>query len=191
MGQKKKTFLSRRFGFFSLIQVPPMWQAETSGGQMMSFIDKPTACFLPIFALTYPPIYRHCSHTQPYQTNGDVKRTEETESRSDFLRLETERFRCGDSLRSAHFPFDVRRRNDTNCIWPLWNTISGWRDGEHIHLLTWSFKRKGLQPLSEGTHQLPFLIRAQKGKRHRQQLRALRGSEWADLQTRWSHQDVD
>lgn len=39
-------------------------------------------------------------------------------------------------------PFDVRRRNDTNCILSLWNTISGWRDGEHIHLLTWSFKRR-------------------------------------------------
>lgn len=93
---------------------------EMSGGQMMSFIDKLTA-YPPTegprhrFASTYPPIYRHCS--RPYQTNGDVKRNEQTESRSDFLRLETERFRCSESSRGP-LPFDVRRRNDTNCILP-------------------------------------------------------------------------
>lgn len=118
-----------------------MWQQSCPGGRWCHLLIswRPVS---PVFALTYPPIYRHCSHTQPYQTNGDVKRNEETELISDFLRLETERFSVQWVIALGPLPFDVRRRNDTNCISSLWNTISGWRDGEHIHLLTWSFKRR-------------------------------------------------
>lgn len=89
-------------------------------------------------------------------------------------------------------PFDVRHRNDTNCISPLWNTISGRRDGEHIHLLAWSFKRRAPVLIWRGSS-ASFFDKNQKGEKHRQRRRWLcvSDSKWSDLRTRWSHQDVD
>lgn len=69
-------------------------------------------------------------------------------------------------------PFDVRRRNDTNCISPQWNTISGWRDGEHIHLLVWSFKRRA-PILIWRDSSASSVIKNQKGEKHRQRRRSL------------------
>lgn len=130
------------------------WCHLSISGRPIGAADGPCHRF---FASTRAPIYHHCS--QPYQTNGDVKK-ERTEYRSDFLRLGTERFFCG---AVSHLPSDVRRRNDTNCILPLWNTISGWRDGELIHLLAWSFKR-GASILIWRDSSAPLLIRTKKSR---------------------------
>ena len=109
MGKNRRVFILP-FCLFFLVQVPPKWQHRAQrrlGGRWCHLLIS----WRPIrqqkdhvtgFASTYPPIYRHCS--QPYQTNGDVKRTmNKQENRSDFLRLETERFRCSESSRTDHF----------------------------------------------------------------------------------------
>lgn len=73
------------------------------------------------------PIYRQCRGLIE-AADGEG---EQTGWRCDFLRSEQSVFPGSDSL-----PFDGTIR------FFLWNTISGRRDGEHIHLWTCSFKRR-------------------------------------------------
>lgn len=94
MGENRHPFFSRS-SLFSLICVPPMWQAERRPGARWCHLliswrpMSRQSGRVTVFVSTYPPIYRHCQ--QPYQTNRDLQRNEEPERRFDFLRLETER----------------------------------------------------------------------------------------------------
>lgn len=76
-----------------------------SGGQMMSFIDKPAA-----YPPTEGPCHRFCldlsTHLPSLLTALSNKwrcKKRRTGCRSDFLGLETERFWCSESSCTAHF----------------------------------------------------------------------------------------
>lgn len=140
----------------------------------------------PVFASTYPPIYRHCS--QPYQTNGDVKKKRTHGAQIWFSSIGNRAFFWVQwVIALGPLPSDVRRRNDTNCILPLWNIISGGRDGEHIHLLAWSFKRRA--PILIWRESSSSLLI--KTKKRRSGGGVPSDSKWSDLWTRWFHQDLD
>lgn len=74
---------------------------------------------------------RCCLDLLIYRQRRGLKEGEHTGWRYHFLRSEETVFPANDSL-----PFDGTIR------FFLWNTISGRRDGEHIHLWTCSIKRK-------------------------------------------------
>lgn len=146
--------------FFSVVRVT----AETSGGQMMSFIDKRTAYRRS--RRTMSPFFfclDSCAHLPSLLAALSNKwRCKKGTNRVQiwFSSIGNRAFFCG---AVSHLPSDVRRRNDTNCILPLWNTISGWRDGELIHLLAWSFKR-GASILIWRDSSAPLLIRTKKSR---------------------------
>lgn len=165
---------------------------ETSGGQMMSFIDKLTA-----YPTTEGPCHRFCldltTHLPSLLTALSNKwRRKKCTNRAQiwFSSIGNRAFSVQWVIARGPLPFDVRHRNDTNCILPLWNTISSWRDGEHIHLLAWSFKWRA-PILIWRDSSTSFMIKSKKGAKHRQQRRSLSDSEWSDLWIYWFHQDVD
>lgn len=155
---------------------------ETSWGQMMSFIDKLTACpprraaCVTALASTYPPIYRHCS--RPYGRNGRRKK-KWTNRVTDLIFFDWKQsvfIAVSHRTRPTSFWCAAQKWYKLHFAPVKYNKRSAWwRTYSFISIGALS---EGLPLLSEGTHQLPFFFfdKNQKGEKHQQQPWSLRYS---------------